>query len=149
MITSEENIIHILLVEDDELWSELASTYLASYGYQLTSLTHGEALRNILTTHSVDLVILDIDLPGKNGLYWAGWIKNNYPDIPIVICSAKSSADDRLKGFEKGVSDYIVKPLHLKELLIRIQNILLTPYRYIQPELPYKNRKSDGSYAAE
>ena len=78
----------------------------------------------VLSNFQIDLVALDIVIPGKDGLYWLEWLKKHYPHIPILILSARNSAKDRLKGLELGAIDYLIKPFHPKELLIRIQNTL-------------------------
>ena len=114
----------ILLVDDDVLLQNLLVEYLASHGFLVSTLSNGENIGAVLGNYQIDLVALDIVIPGKDGLYWLEWLKKHYPHIPILILSARNSAKDRLKGLELGAIDYLIKPFHPKELLIRIQNTL-------------------------
>ncbi|MGQ9799158.1 MAG: response regulator transcription factor [Ignavibacterium sp.] len=71
-----------------------------------------------------DLVVLDIMLPYKNGFEVAEHIRNKNPQMPILMLTARTSVDDRVKGLEIGADDYITKPFHLQELLLRIEGML-------------------------
>lgn len=118
---------HILLVEDDELSSELLEKYLSQHGFEVTVLADGEQLEATLIQRVVNAIVLDILLPGENGLYWLSWLKRNYPTTPVLLCSQCSSAEERATGLSKGAADYIIKPYHPKEILVRLQNLLVKP----------------------
>lgn len=115
----------ILLVDDDVLLHKLLEEYFAECDYQFHALSNGEKIINFFRQHQPDIILLDIMMPGgKDGLYWLGWLKEQYPQIPVMLLSAKKSAQERLQGLETGADDYLTKPFHPKELLIRIRNIM-------------------------
>mgnify|MGYP001167412604 CR=1 FL=1 len=118
---------HILLVEDDDLTSELLEKYLHSHNLSVTVLPDGEQLVSTMQHQKVDAVILDIVLPGKSGLEWLEWLQIHYPQIPVLLCSRHVTAEDRVIGLSKGAVDYIVKPFHPKEVLLRLHNVLAKP----------------------
>lgn len=115
---------HILLVDDDLLLQKLLEDFLSLHACKIHLLPNGEGLHDFLHAQVPDLIILDIMMPGRNGFYWLSWLKENHPEIPVLILSSKGSADDRVHGLELGAEDYLPKPFHPKELLIRLRNIL-------------------------
>lgn len=127
MATEKLSRVDILLVDDDELTTELLEKYLNQHGFEVTILTAGEPLETVLAQRTVDAILLDILLPGKNGLYWLNWLVCNYPSIPVLLCSQCNSAEERATGLSKGAADYIIKPYHPKEVLLRLQNLLAKP----------------------
>lgn len=114
----------ILLVDDDILLHALLQEYLTAHDYSIHGLLNGEEIDKFCQNNQPDLILLDIMLPGKDGLHWLEWIKKNHPHLPVMLLSAKKSPDERLAGLEIGADDYLTKPFHPKELLIRIQNII-------------------------
>ncbi len=114
----------ILLVDDDVVLHALLQEYLTAHHYHIHTLLSGEELEGFCQYSQPDLILLDIMLPGKDGLHWLEWIKKNHPHLPVMLLSAKKSADERLAGLEVGADDYLTKPFHPKELLIRIQHIM-------------------------
>ncbi|UOG92235.1 MAG: response regulator transcription factor [Candidatus Thiothrix sulfatifontis] len=114
----------ILFVDDDVVLHALLQAYLTAHNYGLHSLFNGEEIDGFCQNCQPDLILLDIMLPGKDGLHWLKWIKKHHPDLPVMLLSAKKSADERLVGLETGADDYLTKPFHPKELLIRIQKII-------------------------
>lgn len=98
--------------------------YLSPHGFDISCLSNGDGIEASLTARMPTLILLDVILPGKNGLYWLAFLKKNYPHLPVIILSAQSEANDRLRGLELGADDYLVKPFHPKELLIRIRKAL-------------------------
>jgi DNA-binding response OmpR family regulator len=127
-----KTIAHILLIEDDELLVELLEKYLSGSGYAVTTLSAGEQLENLFNLSSFDVVVLDIMLPGKDGFTWLSWLQKHFPSIPVVLCSQCEHPDDRVKGLGLGARDYVIKPFHPKELLIRLGN-LLKSHRVAEP----------------
>lgn len=113
-------MIKILLVEDDQTLGELLKSRLEKEGYQISwKTTVNEGLKE----SDFDLAILDIGLPDGNGFTVAENIKSK-TKTPILFLTAQSDAESRLKGFEIGADEFIPKPFHLKELLMRIEHVL-------------------------
>lgn len=117
-------MIRILLVEDEinvgsTLWERLLENqYDAQWAKSL------EEGKTAFETKTIDLVLLDITLPDGSGLELADWIRKRSPQTAIVFLTAMGDPESRVRGLELGAEDYIVKPFHLKELLLRIQNCL-------------------------
>ena len=111
---------NILIVEDDIVLNQFLQKNLELSGYATTSLSDGENIPRVIERNQISLVVLDIELPGKNGYYWLEWFKNYHPFIPIIIVSARTKPLDRVKGLEAGAHDYLTKPFLQKELLIKI-----------------------------
>lgn len=119
---------HILVVDDDALLQTMLGELLSVQGYHITPCFSGEELETFLQAKfagpAPDLIVLDVQMPGKNGLYWCQWLNDNHPNIPILMLSSRNSADARIAGLERGAADYLPKPFHTKELLLRIRNLL-------------------------
>jgi two-component system phosphate regulon response regulator PhoB len=114
---------HILLVEDDEILGETLFERIEKEGHKVHwAQTRGEA-EDILSSKSLDLLILDVGLPDGSGFELAEKIKA-INDTPIIFLTAQATAEDRLKGFELGAEEFIPKPFHLKELLMRVKHVL-------------------------
>lgn len=117
---------NILIVEDDKSISKLIKYNLEKEGYKCAASFDGENALKTLEGEKVALIILDIMLPGMDGLEVLRKIKGNKPlsSIPIIILTAKGEEVDKIVGFELGVDDYIVKPFSPRELILRIKAIL-------------------------
>lgn len=120
----QESRKSLLIVEDDDVLRSFLHKFLSHHGYKTNCVASGEEIPSLLETQNIDLVILDILLPGKDGLYWLKWFQHYYTSIPVIIASVCHNEDERLQGLEYGAKDYVVKPYHNKELLIRIENVL-------------------------
>jgi Response regulators consisting of a CheY-like receiver domain and a winged-helix DNA-binding domain len=116
----------LLLVDDDEILQGFLCRYLNSAQYAVEGLLDGSHLPVALDSTRVDLIVLDVELPGRDGFYWLKWLQQYHPHIPIIVASVRSNEHERLTGLEFGARDYLVKPFQYKELLIRIENILGT-----------------------
>lgn len=114
----------LLIVDDDEILQNFLSRYLLETCYAAECLLDGSCLPATLDKLRVDLIVLDVELPQKDGLYWLKWLRQYHPHIPVIIASVRSNEHERLLGLEYGARDYLVKPFQCKELLIRIENIL-------------------------
>ncbi len=116
----------ILIVEDDNILCDFLCKFLIKNDYDSCGIADGGLIPKALNREAVDLIILDRVLPNpkKDGFYWLNWISEYYPHIPIVIMSMLNSKNDRLMGLENGAADYIIKPFHNKEVLLRINKIL-------------------------
>jgi DNA-binding response OmpR family regulator len=113
----------IMLVEDDPNLSTLLRDFLEIIGYKVMLFNDGRSALDHFSSE-VDLCVLDIMMPFKDGLTLAGEIKAISPDMPVVFLTAKSLQEDRIKGFKAGCDDYITKPFSTEELHLRIEAIL-------------------------
>lgn len=114
---------HILVVDDDPGLRELLLEYLTGQGFRVGTVADGMAMDVYLAGNTVDLVILDLMLPGADGLTLARKLQAN-TRIPIVMLSARGEDIDRIIGLEVGVDDYLSKPFNPRELLARIRAVL-------------------------
>jgi len=114
----------ILLVEDEDSLAAGLVYNLSAEGYQVTRAADGRQAARLLSSAVFDLVLLDIMLPYLDGFELAAMIRAESPQLPILILTARSGVKDRLKGLELGADDYLAKPFHLQELLLRIQGML-------------------------
>lgn len=119
----EGDAAKLLVVDDDPEIRELTEAYLTQQGFTVHCVDSGEAMDAYLEDHSVDLVVLDLMLPGEHGLAIARRLKND-SHIPIVIVSAQGDDIDRIVGLEVGADDYLAKPFNPRELLARIRAVL-------------------------
>ena len=119
---------HILLVEDDESILFGLQDILEGEGYQISTASNGIDGLKLAAEKSIDLLVLDIMLPGMNGLEICKRIKKEKLTLPIVMLTAKSSEMDKISGLDYGADDYITKPFSLSELLARIRAILRRAY---------------------
>jgi two-component system phosphate regulon response regulator OmpR len=119
----EAEAARLLVVDDDPEIRELTSAYLSQQGFDVHGVDGGEAMTAWLAEHEVDLVILDLMLPGEHGLTLARRLKTD-GDMPIIIVSAQGDDVDRIVGLEVGADDYISKPFNPRELLARVRAVL-------------------------
>ena len=119
---------HILLVEDDESILFGLQDILDGEGYQISTASNGIDGLKLAAEKSIDLLVLDIMLPGMNGLEICKKIKKAKMALPIIMLTAKSSEIDKISGLDYGADDYITKPFSLSELLARIRAILRRAY---------------------
>jgi DNA-binding response OmpR family regulator len=110
----------ILLIEDETKLSEVMTLYLRKENYDVTCVSDGKEAEEIIFSKSFDLIILDIMLPGKDG--WALLRKiKSLGDTPVILTTARGEEDDRIFGLELGADDYMVKPISMRELVLRVQ----------------------------
>ena len=114
----------ILLVEDEETLAMGLEFNLKEEGYEVTWVKDGNAALKTVFEQSFDLIILDIMLPYLNGFEVAKRIRAKYPQMPILMLTARTQAADRIHGLEVGADDYLTKPFHLEELLLRVRGML-------------------------
>lgn len=119
----EADAAKLLVVDDDPEIRELTEAYLTQQGFIVHCVDSGEAMDAYLAEESVDLVVLDLMLPGEHGLSIARRLKNE-GHVPIVIVSAQGDDIDRIVGLEVGADDYLAKPFNPRELLARIRAVL-------------------------
>ena len=114
---------HILLVDDERDIRDPLASYLARNGLRVTKAENAAAARQLLTAYAIDLVLLDIMMPGEDGLSLAGFIRAT-TSIPVILLTAKAEEMDRVVGLEIGADDYVTKPFSPRELLARIKAVL-------------------------
>lgn len=113
----------IMIVEDDRVLGKLLTEKLSENYQVVLSADKAGALLRLKNEGPPDLIILDVGLPDGNGFEIAEFIKISKPLLPIIFLTAQADANSRLRGYEIGADEYIPKPFHLKELLIKIQHI--------------------------
>ena len=116
-------IAHILVVDDDDGIRSLVKKYLNENNFLVTTANSAEDASEKIKIIKFDLIILDIMMPGKNGLEFINDNKKKL-DSPIILLTAKGEASERVEGLEIGADDYLAKPFEPKELILRIKNIL-------------------------
>ncbi len=115
---------HILLVDDDVAIRSLVSCYFEKQGYRVSTSNDGVGMYAILETEQVDLILLDINLPGAQDGFMLTRDLRSRSDIGIILISGRTDCIDRIVGLEMGADDYYTKPLELRELLARVKNLL-------------------------
>ncbi|MBD3383805.1 response regulator [candidate division KSB1 bacterium] len=114
----------ILVVEDEESLATGLLFNLGEEGYDVMRAEDGRKALELYRTNRFDLIILDIMLPYIDGFQVAEQILGDEPQMPVLMLTARTSAEDRIKGLEIGADDYLTKPFHLKELLLRVRGML-------------------------
>jgi two-component system phosphate regulon response regulator OmpR len=115
--------IHILIVDDDDKIRDLLKQYLKNNNFFVSTAINASDAEEKLKIVKFDLAIIDIMMPGKDGLQLTKEIRDKI-DLPIILLTAKGEADDRVRGLELGAEDYLPKPFEPKELLLRIKNVI-------------------------
>ena len=123
-----DNRLHILIVDDDNRIRDLLKDFLSQNNYIVSTSENADNAKEKLKYFKFDILILDVMMPGQNGYDLAKEIKSKI-DIPIILLTAKGEAEDRIRGLEIGVEDYLGKPFEPKELLLRIKNIIKYNYK--------------------
>lgn len=116
--------IKILLVEDEKKIADILSKGLSELNYHVETAYDGTIGLRIFESHSFDLVVTDINLPGINGYELSKIIRSKNQNIPIMMLTAMGALEDKIEGFDAGADDYLVKPFEFKELLVRIRALL-------------------------
>ena len=114
---------HILVVDDDPQIRLLVARFLQRHGYQVTGAPDGRAMLETLAHSAVDLIVLDLMLPGRSGVELCRDVRAN-SQVPIVMLTARNEESDRITGLEGGADDYVTKPFSPRELLARIRAVL-------------------------
>jgi two-component system phosphate regulon response regulator OmpR len=121
--SSGEAARHILVVDDDNRLRRLLQRYLTEHGYHVTTAADAEEAKASLRNFAYDLLVLDVMLPGQNGISLTTELRRHV-DLPILLLTALGESDDRVNGLSAGADDYLVKPFDPRELLLRIATIL-------------------------
>ncbi len=120
---SDPSLPHLLIVDDDERIRDLLKRYLIKQGFMVTAARDAAQARRLLAGLAFDLIILDVMMPGEDGVALTGWLRGAMA-TPVILLTAKGESRDRIAGFEAGADDYIAKPFEPRELVLRINVIL-------------------------
>jgi two-component system OmpR family response regulator len=115
---------HLLVVDDDREIRHLLTEYLTQAGFRITAVGDGKAMRRAMEANRIDLVILDLMLPGEDGLSLCRDLRTRSNSLPVLVLTARGDEVDRIVGLEMGADDYLAKPFNPRELLARIKTIL-------------------------
>ena len=127
---------HVLIVDDDEAIRDVVSDYLIDHEMRVTALASGRELLALLEREAIDLVILDLKMPGEDGLQLARSVRER-GTVPIILLTGRTDEADRVMGLELGADDYVTKPFSPRELLARVRAVLR---RYqVQATLPERD----------
>ncbi|HVI89946.1 MAG TPA: response regulator [Dongiaceae bacterium] len=114
---------HILIVDDDREIRDLLSRFMAKHGYRVSTAADGREMRRIMADARIDLIVLDVMMPGETGLTLCGQVRAT-SKVPIIMLTAVAEDTDRIIGLELGADDYLAKPFNPRELLARIRAVL-------------------------
>lgn len=131
--TTVDEKSRILLVDDDEALRGLIAGFLAGHGYTVLEADGGQAMRRMLDQERVNVVVLDVMMPGEDGLSLARSLSGRL-DLGIIMVSALGSETDRIVGLEVGADDYLAKPVSPRELLARIRALLRRQHQVEEAE---------------
>jgi two-component system phosphate regulon response regulator OmpR len=135
---------HILIVDDDPRIRQMLSRYLQEEGLRVSGVGNGAAMRDCLAREKVDLVLLDLVLPGEDGLQLAREIRS-HSQVGIIMVTGRTEMVDTLVGLEIGADDYIGKPFQLREVLARVKSVL----RRTSPVVPAAPSPDDQARSTE
>ncbi|WP_027706747.1 two-component system response regulator TorR [Zooshikella ganghwensis] len=114
---------HVLVVEDEPVTRAKLVDYFLQEGYRISEAADGNEMRSILQNEKIDLIMLDINLPGEDGLLLTRDIRST-SDVGIILVTGRTDRVDRIVGLEMGADDYVTKPFELRELRVRVKNLL-------------------------
>ena len=132
---------HLLVVDDDDRIRDLLKQYLSRAGFRVTTAADAAAARKLLEMLDFDLLILDVMMPGEDGLSLTRWVRKRGA-TPVLILTARGLADERIEGLSQGADDYLPKPFEPQELLLRAEAIL----RRTGPRTPAPRRIKLGDF---
>ncbi|MDJ0630475.1 MAG: response regulator [Rhodobacter sp.] len=115
---------HLLIVDDDERIRGLLQKFLMRHGFWVTAARDARHARSVLSGLEFDLIVLDVMMPGEDGVALTRSLREAGVKTPVMLLTAKGETDDRITGLEAGADDYLAKPFEPKELLLRINAIL-------------------------
>jgi two-component system response regulator ResD len=130
----------VLVVDDEPLVRDVLIRYLQREGFDTLEAGDGDTARTLVATEDLQLVVLDLMLPGTDGLSLCRWIRSQ-GDLPVIMLTARGEPDDRIVGLEVGADDYVSKPFSARELVMRVKAVL----RRTQPSpVPQETLAFDG-----
>ena len=119
----KEELPHIVVVDDHSDIRDPLADYLSQHGFRVSKAANGSELMTLLKASTIDLIVLDILMPGESGLTLCRRIRETR-DIPVILLTAVSEDTDKIVGLEMGADDYVTKPFNPRELLARINSVL-------------------------
>ena len=114
----------VLVVDDDQTVREVVVSYLKAAGHSVTEAADGAAALDAIRNHPADLVVLDLMMPGIDGIEVCRLLRKEGNDVPVIMLTALGSEQDRVVGLEIGADDYVTKPFSPRELVLRVDSIL-------------------------
>ena len=140
--------IHIAVVDDERDIRETVAEYLEINGYRVSKADGGTALRRLVEQSDLDLVILDITMPGEDGLSLARHLRDK-SGAGVIMLTARDAVVERVVGIEMGADDYVTKPFDLRELLARVKAVLRRVRRTANPAVDAGQRVTFGSHVLD
>jgi DNA-binding response OmpR family regulator len=134
----------VLIVDDEPIVREVVARYLTREGYRTLEAADGNAARVVIAHSDPDLVVLDVMLPGADGLELCRWIRST-SELPVIMLTARGEEADRIVGLELGADDYVTKPFSPRELAARVRSVL----RRSTPAAPVEERLGFGEVELE
>ena len=116
--------MRVLLVEDDPMIGQAIQAALRDESYAVDWVRHGQRALDALATQHYDVVLLDLGLPGKDGMAVLQALRGRQNPVPVLIITARDGLEDRIKGLDGGADDYVLKPFEMSELLARMRAVL-------------------------
>ncbi|MDG6095358.1 response regulator [Acetobacter sp. AN02] len=116
--------VHVLVVDDDERLRRLLRRYLTESGFRVTAAADAAEARRVLGFMIPDAMVVDVTMPGENGMELTRGLREQGIDIPILLLTARGEASDRIQGLEAGADDYLGKPFEPRELVLRLRSHL-------------------------
>ncbi len=137
----------LLVVDDDPHIRELVGELLVGAGFQVASAADGRAGLRVLGQTQVDLCVVDVMMPQMDGVQFAQAVRRYHPELPLLMLTAKGQLSDKVRGFEAGADDYLVKPFDGPELVVRVK-ALLRRYRKVVEQTAHAGRVTldEGSH---
>ena len=123
----------LLVVDDEAELSSLLAEYFGRQGFRVLTAANAAAARTIVATEAPEVAVIDVHMPGEDGLSLARWLRVEHPRLGIVMLSTASETIDRIVGLEVGADDYVAKPFELRELLARVKGLLRRTQQPAQP----------------
>ena len=138
---------HLLVVDDEAELRSLLAEYFGRHGFRVTTAANAAEARLSVTTEVPSMAIVDINMPGENGLSLARWLRQTQPRIGLLMLTTASESVDRIVGLELGADDYVPKPFEIRELLARVRAVLrraAVPVAPAQDAVPVANAAPPG-----
>jgi DNA-binding response OmpR family regulator len=142
----DRSVKTVLVVDDEPIVREVVVRYLRREGYRTLEAADGTRARMLLERDSPSLVILDLMLPGTDGLSLCRWIRSQ-SDLPVIMLTARGEETDRIVGLEVGADDYVTKPFSPRELAARVRTVLrrASPNTQVRERLSFDDLEIDGA----
>jgi DNA-binding response OmpR family regulator len=137
---SGQSAPHLLVVDDDDEVGALLQRYFAAQGFRVSIVGDGTSMRERLAIESVQLVLLDLGLPGEDGFELTRHLHEHWRG-PVIIITGRGESVDRVVGLELGADDYVTKPFDLRELLARVRSVLRRASEQVRPEAANQPRQ--------